>query len=61
MAGCGQESAMDHLVLERIKHAITYTVVCWDKDTIERTHFDGSEVKDSCGLDYSVSNGASEK
>ena len=52
---------MDHLVLERIKNAITYTVVCWDKDTIQRTHFDGSEVKDYCGLDYAVSNGASEK
>lgn len=33
----------------------------WDKGTIYRTQFDGPEVRDYCGLDSGVSNGASEK
>ena len=34
LAGYEQKSAMDQLALERIKHGIRCTVVCWDKDTI---------------------------
>ena len=61
LAGCEQESAMNQLALERTKHALSCSVVCWDKDTIYRAHFDGSEVKDYCSLDYAVSNGIREK
>ena len=61
LAGCEQESAMNQLALERTKHALSCSVVCCDKDTIYKAHFDGSEVKDYCSLDYAVSNGIREK